>query len=404
VSSEGPAPPDPVSPFGTFVQHGVQLRESWSRHRSAHAPEADRPRKGARVRAHTFSLLLHPVFKFTFALVHARCGVCKVFRPHDATDADELARALHVDVQDALHQLAQRLNRLLLQSLIPQSVKPQATLTDADYQELVEFAFQQGNLAQSARDIILQIVNLDRRSVKDAARDAKAGRVDLIDEGLAAALGAGLEFEDEQAHLVVDIGGGTTNIAILASGGVVSSVSVPAAGNSMDEAIQDYLRMRYAVQLGERTAERVKRELGLASRTEPGDRTEMEMEVVGKQLANGMALPITINSREVRGAIEPVLAEIIAAVRRVIEDSKPEVTADIYYSGVTLTGGGALLTGMAERLQSDLNLRVSVPDDPLTTVALGAGRLLGDPERLQRAALRLDVPAWEDAEKLVVNW
>jgi rod shape-determining protein MreB len=221
---------------------------------------------------------------------------------------------------------------------------------------------------------------------------------------LAAALGAGLEFEDEQAHLVVDIGGGTTNIAILASGGVVSSVSVPAAGNSMDEAIQDYLRMRYAVQLGERTAERVKRELGLASRTEPGDRTEMEMEVVGKQLANGMALPITINSREVRGAIEPVLAEIISAVRRVIEDSKPEVTADIYYSGVTLTGGGALLSGMAERLQSDLNLRVSVPDDPLTTVALGAGRLLGDPERLQRAALRLDVPAWEDAEKLVVNW
>jgi len=245
---------------------------------------------------------------------------------------------------------------------------------------------------------------LERRSVKDAARDAKAGRVDLIDEGLAAALGAGLEFEDEQAHLVVDIGGGTTNIAILASGGVVSSVSVPAAGNSMDEAIQDYLRMRYAVQLGERTAERVKRELGLASRTEPGDRTEMEMEVVGKQLANGMALPITINSREVRGAIEPVLAEIISAVRRVIEDSKPEVTADIYYSGVTLTGGGALLSGMAERLQSDLNLRVSVPDDPLTTVALGAGRLLGDPERLQRAALRLDVPAWEDAEKLVVNW
>ena len=245
---------------------------------------------------------------------------------------------------------------------------------------------------------------LERRSVKDAARDAKAGRVDLIDEGLAAGLGAGLEFEDEQAHLVVDIGGGTTNIAILASGGVVSSVSVPAAGNSMDEAIQDYLRVRYAVHLGERTAERVKRELGLAWQTESGERTEMEMEVVGKQLANGMALPITINSREVRGAIEPVLAEIISAVRRVIEDSKPEVTADIYYSGVTLTGGGALLSGMAERLQNDLNLRVSVPDDPLTTVALGAGRLLGEPEKLQRAALRLDVPAWEDAEKLVVNW
>jgi rod shape-determining protein MreB and related proteins len=245
---------------------------------------------------------------------------------------------------------------------------------------------------------------LERRSVKDAARDARAGRVDLIDEGLAAALGAGLDFEDEQAHLVVDIGGGTTNIAILASGGVVSSVSVPAAGNAMDEAVQDYLRVRYAVHLGERTAERVKRELGQACRTKSSERPEMEMEIVGKQLANGSALPLTINSGEVSVALEPVLSEIVSAVRRVIEDAKPEVTADIYYSGVTLTGGGALLAGMTERLQDDLDLKVTRPADPLTTVALGAGRLLGEPEKLHRAALRLDVPAWEDADKLVVNW
>jgi rod shape-determining protein MreB len=241
---------------------------------------------------------------------------------------------------------------------------------------------------------------LERRSVKDAARDAKAGRVDLIDEGLAAGLGAGLDFEDEQAHLVVDIGGGTTNVAILASGGVVSSVSVPAAGNAMDEAIRDYLRIRYAVQLGERTAERVKRELGSACNLE----SELEMEIVGKQLANGCALPLTIGAHEVRGALEPVISEIISTVRRVIEDAKPEVTADIYYSGVTLTGGGALLSGMADRLQNDLRLRVKMPDDPLTTVALGAGKLLTEPEKLQRASLRLDVPAWENEEKLVVNW
>src|SRR5215831_18568570 len=105
---------------------------------------------------------------------------------------------------------------------------------------------------------------LERHSVRDAARDAKAGRVDLIDEGLAAGLGCGLDFEDEQARLVVDIGGGTTNVAILASGGVISSVSLPAAGNAMDEAIRDYLRLRYAIQIGERAAERVKRELGSA--------------------------------------------------------------------------------------------------------------------------------------------
>ncbi len=244
---------------------------------------------------------------------------------------------------------------------------------------------------------------LERRSVKDAARDAKAGRVDLIDEGLAAALGAGLDFDDEQGRLIVDVGGGTTNIAIVASGGVISSVSLPAAGNAMDEAIRDYLRLRYAMQLGERTAELVKRELGSASESKENG-PDRQLEIVGKQLANGAARPIMINAREVRDALEPVVSEIISAVRRVIEDAKPEVTADIYYSGVTLTGGGALLSGMSERLQSDLNLKVSMPGDPLTTVALGAGRLLSEPDRLQRASLRLDVPAWEEAEKLVVNW
>ena len=245
---------------------------------------------------------------------------------------------------------------------------------------------------------------LERRSVKDAARDAKAGRVDLIDEGLAAALGAGLDFDNEQAHLIVDIGGGTTNIAILASGGVVNSVSVPAAGNAMDNAIRDYLRLRYAVQFGERTIERVKRELGSASADQWDAGLNDEMEIVGKQLANGAALPIAISAREVRNALQPVVAEIISAVRRVIEDASPEVTADIYYSGLILTGGGALVHGMSDRMQTDLTLRVTIPEDPLTTVALGAGRLLAEPERLQRASLRLDAPAWEQAEKLVVNW
>jgi rod shape-determining protein MreB len=244
---------------------------------------------------------------------------------------------------------------------------------------------------------------LERRSVKDAARDAKAGRVDLIDEGLAAALGAGLDLEDEQARLVVDIGGGTTNIAILASGGVINSVSLPAAGNAMDEAIRDYLRVRYAVQVGERTAERIKKELGLAWGIKNGD-GEKETEIVGKQLANGAALPISVNSSEIRGALEPVLSEIVSAVRRVIEDAQPEVTADIYYSGITLTGGGSLLTGITERLQNDLNLRITRVEEPLTTVAVGAGQLLNDPEKLQRASLRLDVPAWQTAERLVVNW
>ena len=128
------------------------------------------------------------------------------------------------------------------------------------------------------------------------------------------------------------------------------------------------------------------------------------MEVVGKQLANGAALPVQIGTDEVRAALEPILFQISAAVKRVIEDAKPEVTADIYYSGIVLTGGGALLRGMPERLQSDLNLHVATPEDPLTAVVMGAGWLLGDQEKLHRAAIRQDGPVWEDSEKLVVNW
>ncbi|HEY3028309.1 MAG TPA: rod shape-determining protein [Pyrinomonadaceae bacterium] len=244
---------------------------------------------------------------------------------------------------------------------------------------------------------------LERRAVRDAARDARAGRIDLLDEGLAAAFGSGLDFEDEHAHLVVDIGGGTTNIAIIASGGIVTSLSLTAAGNAMDEAIKDYVRVRHAIQIGERTAERLKIKLGAACDSQCNKDME-QMEVVGKQLANGAALPVQIGTDEVRAALEPVLSQIGAAVRRVIEDSKPEVTADIYYSGVVLTGGGALLRGMPERLQSDLNLRVATPQDPLTAVVMGAGWLLGDQEKLHRAAIRQDGPIWEDSEKLVVNW
>jgi len=244
---------------------------------------------------------------------------------------------------------------------------------------------------------------LEQRSVRDAARDAKATRVDLVDEGLAAALGAGLRYDDERAHLVVDIGGGTTNIAIVASAAIVSSSSLRVAGNAMDDAIREYVRAKYEMQIGERTAEQVKKELGASLAGDGGSETR-RMEVVGKELTTGLAKAVEIGSDEVREALEPVLAEIVAGARRAIEESQPDVTADIYQTGLILTGGGALLEGMAERLQSQLRLHVTVADDPLAAVALGAGHLLADPERLQRAAIREDVPVWQGSEKLVVNW
>ncbi|HEX8137477.1 MAG TPA: rod shape-determining protein [Pyrinomonadaceae bacterium] len=246
---------------------------------------------------------------------------------------------------------------------------------------------------------------LEQRSVRDAAHDAKATRVDLVDEGLAAALGAGLDFDEERAHLVVDIGGGTTNIAIIASAAVVSSMSLRAAGNTMDEAIRDYVRGKYAMQLGERTAEQVKKELGTARPADSDERvSERFMEVVGKDLADGSARAVEVGSHEVCEALEPVISEIVTGVRRTIEDAQPDVTADIYYTGIILTGGGALLDGIGERLQRELRLHVVTADEPLCSVALGAGRLLAHPERLQRVSIRHDVPAWQASEELVVNW
>jgi rod shape-determining protein MreB len=246
---------------------------------------------------------------------------------------------------------------------------------------------------------------LEQRSVRDAAHMAKAARIDLVDEGLAAALGAGLGFDDERAHLVVDIGGGTTNIAIIASAAVVSSISLRAAGNTMDEAIHDYVRGKYSMLIGERATEELKKEMGTARTALDGEKVEeRQMEAVGKDLVDGSAKAVEISNVEVREAIEPVLTEIIAGARRAIEDAQPDVTADIYHTGIILTGGGALLDGMSERLQRELRLHVVQAEEPLAAVAYGAGRLLEEPERLQRASIKQDIPAWQTSEELIVNW
>ena len=244
---------------------------------------------------------------------------------------------------------------------------------------------------------------VEQRSVRDAARDAGGRRIDLVDEGLAAGIGAGLTFEDERAHLVVDIGGGTTNIAIVASGGVVNSMSLTAAGNAMDEGIRDYVRSNYCLQIGEYTAEALKRELGALS-DEDIQPDERKFQLVGKQLSDGFACAVQITAEEVREALEPTINEIVAGIRRVMEDAQPEAIADIYYSGMILTGGGSLLKGLKNRLQTELDLRATMPEDPITTVVMGAGILLDEPRQLHRCAIRQDLPVWQGAEELVVSW
>jgi len=243
---------------------------------------------------------------------------------------------------------------------------------------------------------------VEQRSVRDAAHDAGGRRIDLVDEGLAAGLGAGLSIDDERAHLVIDIGGGTTNIAIVASGGVVYSMSLTAAGNAMDESIRDYVRSNYCLQIGEYTAEALKRELGAINENIEAD--ERKLQVVGKQLSDGFACAVQITAEEVREALEPVINEIVAGVGRVMEEAQPEAIADIYYSGMILTGGGSLLKGLKQRLQSELKLRAIMPEDPISTVVRGAGILLDAPDHLHRCAIRTNLPVWHEAEELVVSW
>ncbi len=243
---------------------------------------------------------------------------------------------------------------------------------------------------------------VEQRSVRDAVHDAGGSRIDLIDEGLAAGIGAGLAFDDERAHLVVDIGGGTTNIAIVASGGVVSSMSLTSAGNAMDESIRDYVRSNYFLQIGDNTAETLKKEMGVLGEAIPAE--DRKVKIVGKQLSDGSACAVHVTAEEVQEALEPVITEIVTGVRRVIEDAQPEAVADIYYSGLILTGGGSLLKGIKDRLQTELKLRATMPDDPITTVVLGAGRLLADPQQLYRCAIRPNLPVWQDSEELVVSW
>lgn len=243
---------------------------------------------------------------------------------------------------------------------------------------------------------------IEQRSIREAAREVRAGRVDLIDEGLAAAFGAGLTLEDEHARLVIDIGGGTSNSAIVASGGVISSLSVNVAGNAMDEALREHVRVAHSIQIGECTAERIKRNLGSAGKTAAAEACHME--VVGKDVSSGGARAVEIEASEVHAVLEPILAEIVRSIQRVIEEAPPEATADLHYYGGILTGGGALLAGMADRLRDELQLNVTLADDPLLSVALGAGRLVEEPELLQRAAIRQDMRVWETSPELVVNW
>ncbi|MCS6987601.1 MAG: rod shape-determining protein [Sphingomonadaceae bacterium] len=218
---------------------------------------------------------------------------------------------------------------------------------------------------------------VERRAIRDAASNAGASQVHLILEPMAAAIGAGMPVTEPIGSMVVDIGGGTTEVAVLSLRGLAYTTSVRVGGDKMDEAIINYVRRNHNLLIGEMTAERIKKEIGTAR--PPADGIGREIEIKGRDLVNGVPKEITINQGQVAEALAEPVSQIIESVRLALENTAPELAADIVDQGIVLTGGGALLGGLDEALREATGLPVTIADDPLTCVAIGTGRALEEP-------------------------
>lgn len=216
------------------------------------------------------------------------------------------------------------------------------------------------------------ITAVERRAVIESALQAGAKKVSLIDEPMAAAIGAGLPVDEPQGCMIVDIGGGTTEVAVISLGGVVHPKSVRVAGDEMDQAIMQHLKRTYNMMIGERTAEEIKIAIGSAFPM----KQEVEMQVKGRDNVMGLPKIITITSEEIRESLREPVSAIVDAVRLTLDRTPPELSADIVDRGVVLAGGGALLRGLDQLLAKETGLHVMVAEDPLTAVVLGTGRWL----------------------------
>ncbi len=217
---------------------------------------------------------------------------------------------------------------------------------------------------------------VERRAIKDSAYHAGAHKVQLIEEPMAAAIGAGLQITEPTGSMVVDIGGGTTEVAVLSLKGVVYSRSVRVGGDKMDTAIVNYIRRNMNLLVGESSAERIKKEIGSASVPEDGDGKTVEIK--GRDLLNGVPKEVTISERQVTESLMETVAEIVDAVKVALENTPPELSADIVDKGIVLTGGGALLKDLDKVLRKATGLPVTVAEDPLSCVAKGSGMVLDE--------------------------
>jgi rod shape-determining protein MreB len=228
-----------------------------------------------------------------------------------------------------------------------------------------------------------EITQVEKRAVKDSAYRAKASEVHLVEEAMAAAIGAGMPITEPSGNMIVDIGGGTTDIAVISLAGIVYSKAVRVAGNEMDEAIIQYIKKTYNLLIGERTAEQIKMEVGSAY---PLDE-RMTMEIKGRHLIEGVPKTITISDEEIREALAETVSVIVDAVRVALERTPPELSADIVDRGIVLTGGGALLKNLDKRLREETGLPLAMAEDPLSSVVLGAGKMLSDFNLLRKISI-----------------
>jgi rod shape-determining protein MreB len=229
-----------------------------------------------------------------------------------------------------------------------------------------------------------EITQVEKRAVKDSAMRAGASEVFLVEQAMMAAIGAGLPITEPSGNMIVDIGGGTTDVAVISLAGTVYSRSVRVAGNEMDVAIIQHLKRKYNLLIGERTSELIKMEIGSAYPM----KEEMTMEIKGRDLVEGVPKTLTISDAEIREALAEPVQTIIEAVKMALERTPPELSADIMDKGIVLSGGGALLKGLDQRLRDETGLPVVLAEDPLASVVLGTGAVLQDIDLLRKVSIR----------------
>ena len=280
----------------------------------------------------------------------------------------------------------------------PESIKAIRPLRDgviADFeaaQKMIEYFIKKsnGNKRSFVRprviiSVPLEITEVEKRAVRESAEAAGARRVYLIEETMCAAIGAGIEVDRPSGNMVVDIGGGTTGIAVIALSGIVVSKSIKTGGDKMDEAIQQWLRRNHNIVIGYRTAEELKKKF--SSHPEINTGRKMQMKVTGRNNISGVPSMLTIDSEEIQEAVEETINQIVDAIMQTLERTPPELSADVFESGIVLAGGGSLLRGLRNRIEQKTGIQIKRAEQPLDCVVMGSGKALEDIDLLNSVAI-----------------